>query len=159
VQAEPLYNSLKSNVINLTDVNWGPQVDKSRKKKDVWIVHFYKAMDGGSRAFSDEFKTVSDDMSGILKFGGLDCAAHPQVCDKQKITKFPSVVIYPPQPIPSINWEGPLNGKKISGTASSYVSNLVQEVTDDNMEGFFQTNSSMPKVILFTDKPKGISHP
>jgi hypothetical protein len=122
-------------------------------------VHFYKAMDGGSRAFSDEFKTVSDDMSGILKFGGLDCTAHPQVCDKQKITKFPSVVIYPPQPIPSINWEGPLNGKKVSGTASSYVSNLVQEVTDDNMEGFFQTNSSMPKVILFTDKPKGISHP
>lgn len=95
-------------------------------------------------------------MGGILKFGGIDCSAFPQICDQQKIQKFPSAVIYPPMPIPSVNWEGELQAKKIAATAGNYVSNLVQEVTDDNMEGFFATNPSMPKVILFTDKAKGV---
>jgi len=95
-------------------------------------------------------------MTGILKFGGIDCAAFPLICDKQKIQKFPSVMIYPPMPIPSINWEGEFVAKKITATASGYVSNLVQEVSDDTMEGFFKTNPSMPKVILFTDKAKGV---
>jgi len=94
-------------------------------------------------------------MAGILQFGGIDCNLHANVCNAEKIQNFPTVRVYPPMPIPSFNWEGELNGKQITGAASKYVSSLVQDVTDDNMEGFLKTNHSIPKVILFTDKPTG----
>jgi len=152
IAAKPLYNSLSSDVINLTDKNWDNQVKKSRLKKDVWVVHFYRGNDGFSKAFSDDFKKTSENMDGILKFGGISCDEYFSLCSKEGIQKFPTVKVYPPQPIPTYIFEGELVAKKIAGSAAGYVSSLVQEVTDDNVEGFLKNNTAMPKVILFTDK-------
>jgi len=91
-------------------------------------------------------------MDGILKLGGIDCNVNNARCSKEGIQKFPTVRVYPPQPIPAYNYDGELNGKNIAASASSYVQSLVQEVTDDNMEGFLKANPAIPKVILFTDK-------
>jgi len=142
-------------VINLTAGNWENQVMRSRRKKDVWVVHFYKSNDGNSEAFSTEFKKTSENMDGILKFGGISCNENRVQCDKEGVQTFPQVIIYAPMPIPAIKWEGELNAKKIATTATHYVSNLSTEVTDDNMEGFLKENAAMPKVLLFTDKTEG----
>jgi len=152
ITAEPLYKSIDSNVLNLTKDNWENQVTKSRLKKDVWVVHFYRKNDGQSKAFADDFRKTSENMDGILKFGGIDCDENTAICYKLGVQNYPSVMVYPPQPIPAYRHEGELVGKKIAGSASAYVGSVVEEVTDDNVEGFLKGNAAMPKVFLFTDK-------
>lgn len=62
------------------------------------------------------------------------------------------VRIYPPQPMPTFDYEGDLESKKILRAASNYLQSNVIEVTSANLDTFLKEAPSVPKVLLFTDK-------
>lgn len=156
IYTKSLYNSLNTNVININQKNWENQVNKGRNQKRVFVVHFYRNNDHHSPIMKDEYIQAAEDYFGLVKWGAVNCDESPQICDKQGVQNVPVVKIYPPIPMPARSVEGPFNGKRIAGIASSYIQSLVQDVTDDNVDGFLKTNFSVPKVMLFTDKPSGI---
>lgn len=47
-----------------------------------------------------EMEKFANDNMGIFKSGSVDCEEHKAICDKEKVTEFPTVKIYPPFPIP-----------------------------------------------------------
>jgi hypothetical protein len=44
-------------------------------------------------------------MQGVFKVGAVDCYKEWELCEKEKITKTPTVRIYPPSPVPAFDYE------------------------------------------------------
>jgi hypothetical protein len=61
--------------------------------------------DGESRKFSNDFDEFTNEFRGVFKIGACDCDEDSAICEKEKITKFPTFRIYPPIPIPAIDYE------------------------------------------------------
>jgi hypothetical protein len=74
------------------------------------------------------------------------------VCEKEKVTKFPTIRVYPPQPMPNFDYDGELEIKKILTLAAGYLQNNVVEVTSSNVNTWLKEAPAVPKVLLFTDK-------
>ena len=39
---------------------------------------------------------------GVFRIGAVDCQEYPALCEKEGVTQFPAIKIYPPVPIPVI---------------------------------------------------------
>jgi len=93
---------------------------------------------------------------GMYRVGSVDCNAFSQICQKEKITNFPHIRVYPPFPAPAQDYEEEaLDTDKIKKLANRFVTSRVVEITSSNLETFINDNPSKPKVLLFSDK-KGI---
>jgi len=147
-----LYDASKSTVYLLTKDNFDKQVTKHRNKQ-VSIVHYYKHDDEASKDFAFEFDKFAHDMQGVFKIGAVDCYKEWELCDKEKITKSPVVRIYPPNPVPAYDHEGELSAKAITNSAAKFVGNKVIQVNGTNIHKFIHDTPSVPKCLLFTDKP------
>ena len=71
------------------------------------------------------------------------------------MTQFPTFRVLPPNPIPAINIVDDISVEKIQKTASKYLHSNSIEITNSNVNTFLAENPSVPKILLFTDKPKG----
>eukprot|EP01017_Pseudomicrothorax_dubius_P005126 TRINITY_DN11211_c0_g1_i1.p1 TRINITY_DN11211_c0_g1~~TRINITY_DN11211_c0_g1_i1.p1 ORF type:complete len:398 (+),score=137.24 TRINITY_DN11211_c0_g1_i1:83-1276(+) len=151
VAAKNLYVGLKMNVTPLSRMNWDNVITKGRPRL-VSIVHFYRSNDGQSEQFSADYKTVSLDLDGIYKFAAVDCDENYELCEKEGVTKFPTVRVYPPLPVPPFDHEGELSAKAVTNVAARYVLSNVITVTSANVDTFISDSPAVPKVLLFTDK-------
>jgi thioredoxin-like negative regulator of GroEL len=97
--AKNLYSEHKYSVTPLSRANWENMIVKARSRI-VAIVHFYKYTDYESKEFAEKFKEESIKSDGIFKFAGVDCDEHYDICEKQSVSKFPTVKIYPTLPAP-----------------------------------------------------------
>ena len=105
--AKPIYQASKSYVTPITAINFEKQINKIRQTtKYVSIVHYFKANDGASAAFVPEFDKFTNEFRGVFRIGACDCDTDPKICEKEKVTAFPTFKIYPPQPLPSIDVDG-----------------------------------------------------
>lgn len=147
-----LYDPSKSAVYLLNKENFDKQITKHRNKL-VSVIHFYKHDDGESKTFSTEYEKFGAEMQGVFKIGAIDCYKEWELCEKEKVTKFPTVRVYPPNPIPAFDYEGEYSSKAITGSAGRFVGNKVIEVNSTNIHKFIQDTPSVPKALLFTDKP------
>ena len=155
VRSEDLYDPMTSNVGILTPSNWKSQVDTSRQKGGIYIVHFYTERDGQSYEFSLDFIKKSVDLKGIFKLGQVNCTTFPDFCKKNYSGELPGLMTYPPLPIPPKNFKL-TEIKKSIGFAVRYLDHSVLEINDESYIGFLQSEKAMPKILLFTDKPKGV---
>lgn len=57
----------------------------------------------------------------MFKIGVINCENEINICAKERITNYPTFRIYPPNPIPTFDYEGELNINKMISTASRYV--------------------------------------
>lgn len=64
-------------------------------------------LDGQSRNFVNAMDEFINEFRGVFKIGGCDCEEDADICEKEKITKFPTFRIYPPFPIPAVDYEVP----------------------------------------------------
>jgi hypothetical protein len=149
---EGIYIASQTNVLQLGRLNFESQITNARQK-GVSIVHFYRKNDQGSAEFAPDYESFSGDMKGAFKIGAVDCDEHYDTCEKEKVTKTPLVRVYPPMPIPSYDHEGELSTKAIVNAAARYVGSNVIEINSTNHNKFTTENPSVPKVLLFTDKP------
>ena len=149
-----LYDSLKTEVTPLNQVNWMNQVSKSRNNDNIIIVHFFKGKDSESVAFAKEFTAKAEEYKGVFIFGFVDCEKQAALCKKENVSGNSSVKLYPPLPMPVEDF--PLDIKRIISRSSSFLKFYVTEVTEDNAPGFLGTDPTLPKVMFFTESPQGI---
>lgn len=48
---------------------------------------------------------MAEEYQGIFNIAAVDCKADVEVCEKEKISKFPTIRVYPPMPVPSFDYE------------------------------------------------------
>jgi hypothetical protein len=94
---------------------------------------------------------------GIFRIGAMDCSLQPKICEKEKVTNTPSMMIYPPFPAPAFNVEvnDKFEGKILRARAGRFISDRSIEITHNNHKAFVNEDIATPKVILFTNSKKG----
>jgi len=87
----------------------------------------------------------------------VDCDDQPKICTKEKVTKFPTMKVYPPFPAPPFDIEvnEKTEGKTLRAKAGRYISDRSIEITHNNHKAFVNEDIATPKVILFTNSKKG----
>lgn len=63
-------------------------------------------IDGHSNQVKGEYDKFAEENLGIFKIGAVDCDSQAKICEKEKITSFPTVRIYPQFPAPTIDMPG-----------------------------------------------------
>ncbi|EGR27306.1 hypothetical protein IMG5_198140 [Ichthyophthirius multifiliis] len=156
VLTKPLYDHNRSYVQRITQLNFQKQVQKLRDtSKYVSIIHFYKHSDGHSPKFAKDLDQFSSEYRGVFKIGAVDCDADSNICEKERITQFPTVRVYPPTPLPSVDVEVPsreLNTQAVLKLSARYLHDNSVEITSANIDTFVKEHEAVPKVLLFTDK-------
>lgn len=153
--SEDLYDPMTSNVGILTPSNWKSQVDNARQKGGTYIVHFYKEKDGKSYDFSLDFVKKSVDLKGIFSLAQLNCTQFADLCAKHFSGDLPGLMVFPPLPVPPKLFSLEHVNRAI-GFSVRHLNHSVVEINDESYIGFLQSEKAMPKILLFTNKPKGI---
>jgi hypothetical protein len=120
-------------------------------------VHFYQKYDDLTKSkIQKEFTKLAEDMSGIVFMGAVSCDDESAICEKEGVTAYPTVRIYPKTPIPTMNFGADdYNIDEIKKAALRTIDGKMIEINQNNIETFLKDNPTKPKVLLFTDKPKG----
>jgi hypothetical protein len=157
VDPNVLYDSNTCSVINLTKKNFDTQIISSRSPPQNMLsfVHYYQPGDGQSSSYKEEFKKLANEYEGMFKIAAMNCKDFKDICEKQDIREYPTFMMYPPLPAPIMKYEGKFEIPAIVSYLGKFISNKVQELNNNNIDTFTQSNLNLPKVILFTDK-KGI---
>ena len=87
-----------------------------------------------------------------MNFAHVNCDENKSFCKKNGPKNYPALVVYPPVPIPSTELD--LDLKKAINMGARHVKNHSEAVTDENFQGYLGTEATLPKVLLFTDKPR-----
>lgn len=96
-------------------------------------------------------------MNGIVFMGAVSCDDETAICEKEGVTKYPTVRVYPRSPIPTMDFEASeYNIEEIKKSALRTIEGKMIEINQNNAETFIKDNPTKPKVLFFTDKPKGI---
>jgi hypothetical protein len=66
---------------------------------------FFLKKDGASKEFAKAYDEFTNEFRGVFKILACDCEESPQVCEREKITKFPTIRIYPANPVPPMDYE------------------------------------------------------
>ncbi len=101
------------------------------------------------------FESIAKDYKGMLRVGAVDCNQEAALCEKEGVKKWPTFRVFPPMPQPALDFEDQLDQKKLSSWAIRFIQNNVIEVGSSNADTFINDSPSVPKVLLFTEKPKG----
>jgi len=147
-----LYDASKSNTLILNRDNFDKQITKHRNKL-VSVIHFYKHDDDGSKDLTYEYEKLATDWQGAFRIATVDCYDQYELCTKEQVTTTPTVRVYPILPIPAYDYEGEMSAKGWLGSASRFVQSSVLELNSTNLNKFLADNPSVPKALLFTDKP------
>lgn len=150
VTAEDLYDS-NSPVNLLNRMNFAKRITNNRKK-GISIVHFYSADSGDSSNIKEEYEDFTKKNKGMYNLCAINCDTNPDICEKEGVTKYPNIRIYPQHPIPSIDLpEERYSLKKLRTQASKFLENRVIEITSANHDTFIKDNPGKPKAFLFTE--------
>jgi len=129
----------------------------NQRDKGSAIVHYYKGNDGKSKQMVKEYEKFALDTKGIFRSGAVDCDDFKAICDKEGVTEFPTMKMYPPFPVPASNLdiaEG-FQASKLKKKMAKYISDKSIVITSNNIKTFVEENPSTPKVLLFTNAKKG----
>ena len=151
LRSHEIYEALKTDVQVLNQVNWSNQITKGRQTDKISLIHFYNEDDGKSYNFSKEFTEKAAEFKGILTLGFVNCSKQKQLCSKEAPSSLPSLKLYPPNPDPSSEFE--LELKKSITKSLSYLKYNVTDLNEENASQFLSADVSLPKALLFTDKP------
>ena len=104
-----------------------------------------------------ELEKFADENDGIFRTGSVDCDEWKAICDKEKVTEFPTIKMYPPFPVPVSDLDiskgfDQLNLKK---KLAKFISDKSIEITINNIKTFVNEDVAIPKVLLFTNSKKG----
>lgn len=149
--AHEIYDALSTDVLVLTQANWMSQVAKGRQTDKIFLIHFYNEDDGKSYKFSKEFIEKAAEYKGIVHMGFVNCSKQKALCTKEAPATLPALKLYPPLPDPTHDFE--LELKKSVAAAISHLKYSVTELDEATAPQFLSADVSLPKSLLFTDKP------
>ena len=50
------------------------------RRREIWVILFYKWNDEESKKMKDEYKSLAEKMYGVLKVGAVDCVEDDELC-------------------------------------------------------------------------------
>jgi len=143
--------SMRHDIQQIKATNFDGIIAKFRDSS-VSSVWFFKDDNKADEAFLAEYNKVASELKGMAKVTAMNCNDFPVFCDKQGVKETPSIMIYPPNPVPAFKFEGKLEQKAISGKISRFMPDTTVMVTKDNIDTFLTTAHEKPKVLLFSNK-------
>eukprot|EP00933_Yihiella_yeosuensis_P017483 TRINITY_DN1458_c0_g1_i2.p1 TRINITY_DN1458_c0_g1~~TRINITY_DN1458_c0_g1_i2.p1 ORF type:complete len:418 (+),score=128.67 TRINITY_DN1458_c0_g1_i2:99-1352(+) len=143
--------AMKHDIQQITATNFDGVIAKFRDSA-VSSLWFFNDDNAADAAFLDEYNKVAGDLKGMAKVAAISCTDWDVFCQKQGVKETPTVMIYPPNPVPAFKFEGKLEAKALSGKISRFMTDLSTKLTKDNVDTFITTDPSKPKVVLFTNK-------
>ena len=153
-QSKELYDHVKSDVAIYTKLNFEKQVTKSRDK-GISIVHFYKD-EPESKKLKKDYEAFATENKGIFRIGSMDCVEWKQFCEKEKVTSFPTVRIYPEFPAPILDADvKAFSSESLKKAAGKFYVDKSIEITNNNLKTFLEEDLATPKVLVFTNAKKG----
>ena len=63
-------------------------------------------IDGESKGFAPQYDEFTNEYKGIFRIASCDCDEAEKICQKESVTKYPTLRVYPPYPVPAIDFEG-----------------------------------------------------
>jgi len=136
--AESMYHPLKSRVQIMNPKNFEKQVTNNREK-GISIVQFYKDDDENSKRDQGPYESFAIEHEKMFRIGSVECNEWSKICSSQGITQFPSYKVYPPHPIPAMDYTEPENvvdTDKLKKMAYKFIGSRVIELTSANIETF-----------------------
>jgi hypothetical protein len=118
----------------------------------VSALWFFKEDNSADQKFLDEYNKVATDLKGMAKVCAISCTEFSVFCNKQGVKETPSVMIYPPNPVPAFKYEGKMEQKGIAGKIARFMPDNSQKLTKENVDTFLSADPSKPKVLLFSNK-------
>eukprot|EP00923_Selenidium_pygospionis_P041014 GHVN01071039.1.p1 GENE.GHVN01071039.1~~GHVN01071039.1.p1 ORF type:complete len:412 (+),score=70.60 GHVN01071039.1:64-1299(+) len=116
---------------------------------------FYTKNDESKSLIDGVYDTVAKEMKQQAKIAAINCDEFRVFCQEQKVDKFPSIMIYPPNPIPAYIFTGDLTSPKaLKSTIIRHIPrNHVRIVTSlAEHDKIMAENAAVPKVFLFSTK-------
>lgn len=152
-----LYTDLDEGYFNDTDVirlnlkNYMKLV----KRKEIWLVLFYKEGDKDLEKLILEWKYLASKSYGVHKIAYVSCRADNEICEKFEVKTTPQILFYGEGGYgltQSEEYKGRKNWKDIFTFASNSMISFVRVLDEDNYNEFLRDNPKRFKVILFTNK-------
>eukprot|EP01090_Pellita_catalonica_P020574 TRINITY_DN7422_c0_g1_i1.p1 TRINITY_DN7422_c0_g1~~TRINITY_DN7422_c0_g1_i1.p1 ORF type:complete len:526 (+),score=92.32 TRINITY_DN7422_c0_g1_i1:64-1641(+) len=122
----------------------------------IWMITFYKENCKPCRESGKEFKTVAQDLKGMIRFGVVDVTHEKSLANMFDVTEVPHTILLPFGEDKRENakvFKLKREAKYYSGFALREIPNFVTILREGNVDSFLGANV-MPKVLLFTTSPK-----
>eukprot|EP01055_Gregarina_sp_Pseudo9_P001022 Gregarina_sp_Pseudo_9__1021@NODE_165_length_3881_cov_45_211869_g152_i0_p2_GENE_NODE_165_length_3881_cov_45_211869_g152_i0NODE_165_length_3881_cov_45_211869_g152_i0_p2_ORF_typecomplete_len438_score101_52Thioredoxin_6/PF13848_6/0_59Thioredoxin_6/PF13848_6/3_2e10Thioredoxin/PF00085_20/3e05Thioredoxin/PF00085_20/0_012Thioredoxin/PF00085_20/4_9e02HyaE/PF07449_11/3_8e03HyaE/PF07449_11/0_0022HyaE/PF07449_11/1_3e02_NODE_165_length_3881_cov_45_211869_g152_i024363749 len=155
---DPSYVSpLKHDISIVTARNFELSISKSRDRFPAALM-FYRKTPAAKEFIDTVWDAVAKELKGMIKVGAVDCQENLQFCAQQDAKDIDNYLIrvYPTLPMPPYLYQGKAEKPKLANQLAKLipdakVTNITDELTLQNFLGNFP---ALPKVLLFTDKPK-----
>lgn len=123
------------------------------RRKEIWVILFYKWSDEESKRLKDEYRTLAEKMYGIIKVGAVDCQEEEELCEEFAAYQIPTIKVF--QEAYSDDGErytGKNEWKAISNFATQKMQSFVSLVNTENFQQFIDRDPAKYKVLLFTER-------
>lgn len=153
VGAAPLVNidAMKHNTQQITQSNFDGVISKFRDST-VASLWFYKEDNKADQSFFAEYEKFATDLKGMVKTAALSCTDWPAFCEKQGVKETPTVMLYPTNPMSAFKYDGKFEAKPLLAKAARLIPDFSTRLAKDSIDNWLTTDSSKPKVILFSNK-------
>lgn len=166
--AKPLFKD--SDVIELTPHTFKGIVGKEARKNDVIVLLFYAPTSSACRQLAPVLTSLAASLRGAVKVAGVDCSAHPRICESYNVGSFPTLKLL--SSTGATDYKGEMTAQALRDAASDLLVDRVAVVpaTGPNSRqqmaklaakcgiraGSIQRNSRPAAgcVVAFSDKPK-----
>ena len=143
-------------MISLTKLNFQNNLI-AKCNRDGTLVHYYKFNDDVSQSIKPIIEDFAEDYFLLFKVMSVNCGMEQNLCQKESITTFPTLKIYPQLPMPATVFpHTELTKEKLRDEMEQYIPNKVLEITSTNIDLFIGEQLNKPKVLLFTNKKEGV---
>jgi len=149
--AQVQIDAMRHDIQVITMQNFDTVIGKFRDSS-VSGLWFFKQDSKADVSFLEEFNKVASDLKGMAKICAISCSDWPVFCEKQGVAETPTVMVYPPNPMPAFKYEGKMEAKAISGKVARFMPDMSIKLTTDNVDAYITTEPSKPKVMLFSSK-------
>jgi len=139
-------------VILLNSGNFDSQITKKRDKATS-LIHFYKEHDGRSQDIAEVIKEFSSNWQGVYIIAAVDCQAQAALCEKEQVRDEPTLRVYPPFPMPAMDYEGDRTVSAINKSMAKHIpTRNIVDINSEGIDAYIKDKPSVPKCLLFTDK-------
>lgn len=151
VRAAVKIEAMKHDIQQITDKNFDGVIGKFRESA-VSSLWFFENGSKEDQAFLSEYNKVASELKGMAKICAISCTDHPVFCQKQGVKDTPTVMVYPPNPVPAFKYDGKLESKGIASKVARFFPDFSTKLTQENIDSFMTGDPSKPKVLLFSNK-------